>query len=277
MLYFAYVDEFGHVGPYVSRSHPQHRTSPVFGFAGILLPATSVREFGEFFVDFKRYLLGPEMKGRGVTDAVTWEKKGSALYTTRNYTKYRKALTRGTNRLLNRIEEFGGHTIYVGAYKDKPPLEHDSTELYRSTFELLLRRINSFAANQGAQVLVVMDEHEHRDMLLDQAARMMYHDSERLRNLLEPPYEVESHRYLTVQCADWICGLVGRFGAYRADPVEFLEFEWAEEKFAPRVDRAAILGELALGTTVESLPSLLSEETAELSPGGERPVAPDSG
>ena len=51
------------------------------------------------------------MKGRGVVDAVTWEKKGSALYTAQNYAKYRKALTRGTNRLLNRIEEFGGRTI----------------------------------------------------------------------------------------------------------------------------------------------------------------------
>jgi hypothetical protein len=260
MLYFAYVDEFGHVGPYVSRTDPQHRTSPVFGFAGVLLPAAAVRDFGEFFLDFKRYLLGPEMKGRGVTDAVTWEKKGSALYTAQNYAKYRKALTRGTYRLLNRIEEFGGRTIYVGACKDKPPLEHDSTELYRSTFELLLRRIDSFAAEQRAEVLVVMDEHEHRDMLLDQAARMMYHDAERLRNLLEPPYQVESHRYLTVQCADWICGLVGRFGAYRAEPADFAEFGWAEEKFAPRVDRVAIFKELALGTTVESLPSLLSED-----------------
>lgn len=200
------------------------------------------------------------MKGRGVTDAVTWEKKGSALYTAQNYAKYRKALTRGTNRLLNRIEEFGGRTIYVGACKDKPPLEHDSTELYRSTFELLLRRIDFFAAEQRAEVLVVMDEHEHREMLLDQAARLMYHDSERLRNLLEPPYQVESHRYLTVQCADWICGLVGRFGSYRAEPADFVEFEWAEEKFAPRVDRVAIFKELTLGTTLESLPSLLSED-----------------
>lgn len=216
MLYFAYIDEFGHVGPYVSRSDPQHRTSPVFGFAGVLLPAAAVRDFGEYFLDFKRYLLGPEMKGRGVTDAVTWEKKGSALYTAQNYAKYRKAHTRGTNRLLNRIEEFGGRTIYVGACKDNPPLEHDSTELYRSTFELLLRRIDSFAAEQRAEVLVMMDEHEHRDMLLDQAAGMMYHDSERLRNLLEPPYQVESHRYLQSSArtglADWwgVSGLIGR-------------------------------------------------------------------
>jgi hypothetical protein len=51
----------------------------------------------------------------------------------------------------------------------------------------------------------------------------------------------------------------GAFWAYRAGPADFQEFEWAEAKFAPRVDRAAIFKELAPGTTLESLPSLLSE------------------
>ena len=33
MIYIAYLDEFGHVGPYISRSDPRHNDSPVFGFA----------------------------------------------------------------------------------------------------------------------------------------------------------------------------------------------------------------------------------------------------
>lgn len=260
MLYFAYVDEFGHVGPYVARSDPHHKTNPVFGFGGFLLPATAVRDFGEFFLKLKRSLLGPEMKGRGATDAVTWEKKGSTLYTTRNYDNYRKSLTGATFRLLNRITQFGGHAVYVGACKDALPEVHDSKALYRSTFEHLLRRLDAFGASVGAQVLVIMDEHEDRDALLDQAARMMYYDAERLQHLLEPPYQVESHRYLTVQCADWICGLIGRFGAYRAQPEDFAEFKWAEAKFAPRVDRIAICKELPLlipETEIEEMPSLL--------------------
>ena len=33
MTYFAYLDEFGHVGPYVTRTDPKFRESPVFGLA----------------------------------------------------------------------------------------------------------------------------------------------------------------------------------------------------------------------------------------------------
>ena len=46
MIYIAYLDEFGHVGPYVSRTHPRHNDSPVFGFAGFVMPAEEVRGFG---------------------------------------------------------------------------------------------------------------------------------------------------------------------------------------------------------------------------------------
>ncbi|PKD78280.1 DUF3800 domain-containing protein, partial [Escherichia coli] len=39
MHYVVYLDEFGHVGPFLSRDHAQYKTSPVFGFGGFLLPA----------------------------------------------------------------------------------------------------------------------------------------------------------------------------------------------------------------------------------------------
>ena len=38
VTYFAYLDEFGHIGPYLGRHHPRHNDSPVFGFAGLVLP-----------------------------------------------------------------------------------------------------------------------------------------------------------------------------------------------------------------------------------------------
>ena len=46
LICIAYLDEFGHVGPYVSRTHPRHNDSPVFGFAGFVMPAEEVRGFG---------------------------------------------------------------------------------------------------------------------------------------------------------------------------------------------------------------------------------------
>lgn len=37
MSYFAYLDESGHIGPYLSRQDPTHNNSPVFGLAGLVL------------------------------------------------------------------------------------------------------------------------------------------------------------------------------------------------------------------------------------------------
>ena len=46
MTYFAYLDEFGHIGPYLGRTHPRCNDSPVFGIAGLVLPVNEVRGFG---------------------------------------------------------------------------------------------------------------------------------------------------------------------------------------------------------------------------------------
>ena len=37
VTYFAYLDEFGHIGPYVSRADARHNGSPVFGLAGTII------------------------------------------------------------------------------------------------------------------------------------------------------------------------------------------------------------------------------------------------
>jgi hypothetical protein len=50
MLYIAYLDEFGHIGPYVSHDHPRHKTHPVFGLGGVVLPYYQVRQFTTFFI-----------------------------------------------------------------------------------------------------------------------------------------------------------------------------------------------------------------------------------
>ncbi len=40
---FAYLDEFGHIGPYVGRDDPRYKESPVSGLAGFVLPAEGDR------------------------------------------------------------------------------------------------------------------------------------------------------------------------------------------------------------------------------------------
>ena len=65
MTYFAYLDEFGHIGPYISRTDPKYKTSPVFGLAGFVLPAVEVRGFGTWFFQHKCELLKFEIERSG--------------------------------------------------------------------------------------------------------------------------------------------------------------------------------------------------------------------
>lgn len=76
MTYIAYLDEFGHVGPYVARNHLRYRTSPVFGLAGFVMPVDQVRGFGTWFFQRKCELLDFEI-GRSGEHPAVWEKKGS--------------------------------------------------------------------------------------------------------------------------------------------------------------------------------------------------------
>ena len=122
LLYSAYLDEFGHIGPFVSRDHPMHRTSPVFGLGGFVLPSHEVRAFATWFFQLTSNLLAFEI-ARDKVHPAKWEKRGSSLYTTVNVTTYRE-LRHATNRILNHIPRMGGHIFYVGTEK-RPPDRHN--------------------------------------------------------------------------------------------------------------------------------------------------------
>ena len=87
MTYFAYLDEFGHIGPYASRTDPRYNESPVFGLAGFILPSEAVRDFGTWFFQRKCELLAFEIERSGQHPAL-WEKKGTRLYTVTNVSRY---------------------------------------------------------------------------------------------------------------------------------------------------------------------------------------------
>ena len=86
-MFLVFLDEFGHVGPYVSRSDPRFCQSPVFGLAGFILPHEETRSFATWFLQQKQNLFSAEIEAAGA-QAATWEKKGSSLLTTRNFQKY---------------------------------------------------------------------------------------------------------------------------------------------------------------------------------------------
>ncbi len=237
MTYFAYLDEFGHIGPYVSRTDPKYKESPVFGLAGFVLPSGEVRGFGTWFFQRKCELLDFEIKRSGEHPAL-WEKKGSSLYTVTNVTKYAE-FRKFTNRLFNKIEALGGLVFYVGIKKTVTPTLHNPNRLYARVFLEAIKRINEFCAMDCIppdNFLLILDEHDQRSELITQAARSMYGPKERRRHLIEPPFHLESHRYQTLQAADWIAGLVGRFGAIWADPAAYPQYQVFRRYFEHRLN-----------------------------------------
>ena len=236
-FYIAYLDEFGHVGPYISRSHEIHNTSPVFGLGGIVLPAERVRPFASWFYQLKCNLLAFEIERAGVP-AWQWEKKGAALYTTQNVVRYEE-LRRATARLLNRVEKDDGMVFYVGIEKTHAPGEHNPKRLYLAVLREAIKRLDDFCDSRRSLFMMVLDEQrQFREGIVAEASREMFGDARRHR-MIEPPIQAESHLYQTLQCADWICGLVGRAGCYLVAPAEYEELIWVPKYFAQRLARAA--------------------------------------
>ena len=237
MTYFAYLDEFGHIGPYVGRQDPRHNDSPVFGLAGFVLPSDQVRGFGTWFYQRKCELLQFEIDRSGQHPA-QWEKKGASLYTVTNVTRYVE-LRRFTNRLFNKIAACDGFLFYVGTKKTTTPATHHSNRLYTRFFLEAIKRIDEFCAadcSPPADFALILDEHDQRSALITAAARSMYARYERRQHLIEPPFHLESHRYQTLQAADWIAGLVGRLGAIWADPDAYPENEVFRRYFEHRLN-----------------------------------------
>jgi hypothetical protein len=236
-FYIAYLDEFGHIGPYIRRSHEIHNTSPVFGLGGIVLPAERVRPFASWFYRLKCNLLAFEIERAGVP-AWQWEKKGASLYTTQNVVRYEQ-LRRATARLLNRIEKDDGMVFYIGVEKTHPPGRHNPKRLYLAVLREAIKRLDDFCESRGSLFMLVLDEQrQFREEIVAEASKEMFGDARRHR-MIEPPIQAESHLYQTLQCADWICGLVGRAGCYLVAPSEYEELIWVPKYFAQRLARAA--------------------------------------
>ena len=238
--YLAYLDEFGHVGPYINRQHPRHNDSPVFGFAGLVLPVDEVRGFGTWFFQRKCELLQFDLERSGEHPA-HWEKKGSSLYTAVNVERYAQ-LRMFTNRMFNKIETLGGFVLYVGVKKPAPPAGPHPNRLYTRVLLEAVKRIDQFCeedCNRSANFLLALDEHDQRAALITEVSRSMYAGPERRRHLIEPLFNLESHRYQTIQAADWIAGLVGRLGAIWADPDAYPENVVFRRYFEQRLNRVS--------------------------------------
>jgi hypothetical protein len=238
MIYIAYLDEFGHIGPYISSNHPKHKTHPAFGLGGIVIPAEKAREFSTYFYQLKCNLLAWELKQSNVHPA-KWEKKGSSLYTTKNITQYPE-LRKATFRLLNKIEKMGGFIFFVGQMKKN---SIDPKDVYKHLLREAIKRLDDECSVQNAKLIIILDEQENsardknasmRAHIVEASAIEMHGESNR-KSLIEPPIQAESHLYQNLQCADWICGLIGRYSFYEIEPQTKPDLVWVNTYFKTRI------------------------------------------
>jgi hypothetical protein len=138
----------------------------------MILPASSVRQFSTWFYQLKCNMLAWEI-GQSGQHPATWEKKGSALFTTMNVEKYRQVRT-AANRILNKIRACGGHVFYVGLEKNRPVAEFKVQALYLTVLGEAMKRLNQYADQNNADMVIVMDEHQDREAILTRASQAMY-------------------------------------------------------------------------------------------------------
>lgn len=232
-MYIAFLDEFGHIGPFVSRTDGRFNQSPVFGLAGYVLPHANVRSFATWFFQYKNQLLENDLKASGLHPA-TWEKKGTELFTTKNINRYR-SLTSAGSRIVNQIYKRDGRLFFYGRQKYQTPQQSNASGLYSTVLGHSVRNIDRFCEQQDEQFMMILDQHAERQKLLETAAKTMF-GSDPARNLIEPPFQVESHLYQTIQAADWLATWIGRLMAHRVLPSQYQDWEWAEKLIGTKVD-----------------------------------------
>jgi hypothetical protein len=202
-----------------------------------MLPSDKVRAFATWFYKLKCRLLAFEIDRDGVP-AYQWEKKGSALYTTKNVLQYRE-LRSATFRLLNRIDKDGGIVFYVGIQKTHSPEKNSPKDLYCAVLHESIKRLDQYCSTRNSHFQILLDEQEDilRKKIVAEASKQMF--GEATKTMIEPPIQAESHLFQTLQCADWLCGLIGRVGCYKALPLEYGELIWTEKYFKSRLNQAA--------------------------------------
>lgn len=240
-MILAYLDEFGHNGPYFGRDHDRHNCSPVFGLAGILLPESAVREFGSFFLKRKTELLAGEIERSG-KPAYAWEKKGTNLFTAKSIVLYPE-IRRTAFRALGRLGGCGGNVFFCGREKQRGREDVNANGLYKTVLAQSLRLINNHCENINQRFVVVLDENSARRTLLETAAKTMF-GADGVSRLVSPPFEVESYLDQNMQAADWIATLVGRIWNFRIDREHFANFARYDDYFASRLQSVTMNGSI---------------------------------
>lgn len=233
---FVYLDEFGHIGPFMSRTAPKYNESPVFGLAGVILPEDAIRPFATRFLKLKEHIFKDEIKQSGKISG-EWEKKGTHIFTAQQLARYPHFKSTGF-RLINYIRDCHGKIFYYGREKIAGTTNVHSTGLYTTVLGHTIRQLENYSDTEKTNFVMVVDEHSTRRQLLKTAAQTMYGDKP-ARRLLSPPFEVESYINQNIQAADWIASILGRLWAYEIRPDEYADHKNFKKYFWGRVHQVA--------------------------------------
>lgn len=251
-MLFAFLDEFGHIGPYFDEGS-KYRENPVFGLAGIVLPKEEIRGFASFFLKQKELLFAADLASCGQI-AAKWEKKGTSFIRKKPVEKYPE-IRRTIFRILNDLERRGGFVFYYGREKRRNATGYNSTGLYKTVFSHALRNINEYCEQKEKHFVVVVDQHSSRKELLETSVKTMY-GNQPCRKMASPPFEVESHISQNIQAADWVATIVGKMYAYSLCPDAFPEHEMIDKYFGDRIQnisyRSVLERRHALNTSVNA-------------------------
>jgi len=233
---FVYLDEFGHIGPYMSRSAPRYNESPVFGLAGMILPEHSVRPFATKFLQLKEHIFASEIRRSGKL-ASHWEKKGIELFTPKTLAKYPHFRSTGF-RLMNYVRDCGGKVFYYGREKIIGSLDVNSAGLYTTVISHTIRQLDNFCQARNTNFIMVVDEHSAHKQLLVTASKTMFGHTP-ARHLLSPPFEVVSYLNQNIQAADWIAAIVGRLWAHELRSAEYADHRTFNTYFWQRLHQVS--------------------------------------
>ena len=249
-MLIAYIDEVGEAGAFISKDHKRFKTSPVFGYAGFVVPERYVHDISRDVASTKQLfhsLLCGDSEEEPGNYVPTWERKGSDILSKHAMRRAGRQEVVELRSLLARISSnYGGKLFYF--VREKPigsPGQvwgkdtGNSWEAMREerTLECLSEAINRlcrYAEHEDQNILLFQDMINEKQRF-HQVTRSYAHIYSRIKEhqemlrILEAPAYIDSELSTNIQCADWVAALIGRACDYQLIPGS--SYKWVAETF----------------------------------------------
>ncbi|MGX1932028.1 DUF3800 domain-containing protein [Microbacterium resistens] len=231
----AYIDEFGHEGPFIDSQHRKYNQHPAFGYAGIVLPAESARDFGACFKRKRNQLFKTLVEASPTPSQ--FEKKGNEYFSTGSIESF-PSYTRVFRSLISDLTRLGGNLFYYGREKPIGPVSvtgRSSRDTVEHALRETLNRLGRHADQHQSHIMIIADaitDKTRKEIAATMYGHIYQRSSEyaEMKRIVEVPLHIESKLNSNVQFADWVCALVARASHYQL--IRDSEFRWASERFA---------------------------------------------